>query len=297
MIVFLANHNATKTVIWWSGHDTVNQTSFAYVNRYFTGDDPDVGELTNGLLTLEFNSGFRVDSTVGDETCEATFMRINDEGSVYGSSLAYVITEGVVRDVIHQEAEWSGGAAGCPNLYAHIVLTLPANSTYYTYQLRLMFIESEQSRTITDLCPIKLNVLTGQQQTENGTSNDYPVVSDVTGLFYNQSGASWEHHWSQFSSGTQGGGIMFTDLDNQKLYAFDPIAGDTTGALKVSSGRIIELLPVTMNPVSFDYAYDITWNGAVVTFDDTTPIYKDDGGTKTGLWIIVEHPPIISVTT
>jgi hypothetical protein len=65
----------------------------------------------------------------------------------------------------------------------------------------------------------------------------------------------------------------------------------------VSSGRIIELLPVTMNPVSFDYAYDITWNGAVVTFDDTTPIYKDDSGTKTGLWIIVEQPPTISVTT
>jgi hypothetical protein len=41
---------------------------------------------------------------------------------------------------VEQEAEWNNGPTDCPNLYANIVLTLPANATYYTYQLRIMFI-------------------------------------------------------------------------------------------------------------------------------------------------------------
>jgi hypothetical protein len=32
-------------------------------------------------------------------------------------------------------------------------------------------------------------------------------------------------------------------------------------------------------------------------FDGTKPIYKDESGQKTGLWITVEYPPIIAVTT
>ena len=43
-------------------------------------------------------------------------------------------------------------------------------------------------------------------------------------------------------------------------------------------------------------AMDITWRGAVATFDDTTPIYAMDEGTPTGLWILVEYPPTITVT-
>ena len=81
-------------------------------------------------------------------------MRINNEASTYGAGLAYVIYNGPVRDIVQQEAEWNGGAVNCPNIYANIVLTLPANVTYFTYQLRLMFINSTQPRTITDLCPL-----------------------------------------------------------------------------------------------------------------------------------------------
>jgi hypothetical protein len=44
---------------------------------------------------------------------------------------------------------------------------------------------------------------------------------------------------------------------------------------------------------NFTDALDICWYGAVVTFDGTTPIYKDGNG----LWIIVEYPPTITVTT
>jgi len=91
---------------------------------------------------------------------------------------------------------------------------------------------------------------------------------------------------------------MSTDAANQMLYFFDTIAGNKTGALKVlnSSERTIELLPVSeLASANFAYALDVTWHGAVVTFDGTTPIYKEENGA--GLWLIVEYPPIITVTT
>ena len=301
MIVFLTTPKVSKVTIWWDGRDIANQTSQAYTNLYFKGDDTSAGKLTNGILTLQFESGFTVTSTVvgSSTTCTANFMRINDEASVYGSSLAYVIHHGIVRDIIHQEAEWQddarddGGAYNCPNLYAHIVLTLPANATYYTYQLRLMFIDSKQGRTITDLCPLKLTVSAGQPQTENGTLNGYPIVSNITNSFYNYSTSCWQHHWSQIISGTKGAGIMFTDEANKMLYAFDN-STIKTGALIVGT-QTIELLPITRSSVSFTSAKDITWYGAVVTFDGTTPIYNSSN--QSGLWIIVEYPPKITVAT
>lgn len=302
MVVFLANPNVSKATIWWNGSDTTTQTPYAFTNRYFKGDDTNSGILTNGILTLNvitWGGNFEIESKMGTSENTARFMRINSEWSTYGADPAYVIHHGIVRDIIHQEAEWSGGADGCPNLYAHIVLTLPANATYYTYQLRFMFVESQQDRVITDLCPVKVVASTGQPQTEDGTANGYPIVSEATGLFFNFSASTWAHHWSQFISGTRGAGIMFTDSANQMLYFFDAIAGDKTGGLKVlnSMERTIELLPVTVVPVEFEYALDITWHGAVVTFDGTTPIYKEEDGNKTGLWITVEYPPTITVTT
>jgi hypothetical protein len=305
MIVFLANSQVSKVTIWWDGSDDAIQTSNAYRNLYFN-DDPANGRLSNTRLTLNFKSGFAVDSTVGNITTTATFMRVNGKTPTYGSNLAYIIYNGIVRDIIHQEAEWSGGitSPSCPNVYSQIVLTLPANVTYYTYQLRLMFINSTQSRTITELCPINLSSSSiNQLQTENGTLNGLPLTVNTTSgynSFYNFSDGTWAHHWSQFISGTgTGGGIMFTDMANQKLYAFDAIAGNRTGALNVTStsGGKIELLPVTRYQVQFNYAFDVTWHGAVATFDSTkTPIYKLQGSTPTGLWITVEYPPTITVT-
>jgi uncharacterized protein (UPF0333 family) len=298
MLVFLANSNVSKVTIWWNGSDTATQTPYAFVNRYFTGDDPSSGLLTNGILRLQFGSGFTVTSTVGTSSATANYMRINNDPSEYGSSLAYAITWGVVRDVIHQEAEWGDGATNCPNLYAHIVLTLPANVTYYTYQLRLMFVNSSQARTITTLTPIRLTGLTGTAMTENGTASGYPLVTNGTGTFYNSSSSLWAHHWSQFISTSKGAGIMFNDAGNQMLYFFDSIAANKTGALKpdTSQGRI-ELLPITITQVGFTYALDVMWYGAVVTFDGTTPIYKQQGGNTYGLWIIVESPPTVAVIT
>jgi hypothetical protein len=303
MLVFLVNSKVSKVTVWWNGSDTAIQTSYAYINKYFTVDTVQ-RTLTNGILNLkiDFSSdSFKVVSTIGASTSTAEFMRINNDVADYGGSEpAYTITSGTVRDVIHHEVEWGGGgitSPSCPNVYAHIVLTLPANATYYTYQLRFMFVQSQQSRTITDLCPIKLTTSINQLQTENGTANGFPIVSSATGTFYNSSTSTWAHHWSQMISGTRGAGIMFTDDANKMLYVFDS-STSKTGALRVdSSARTIELLPVVRSSVQFTYSKDVIWNGAVVTFDGTRPIYEEQGGNKTGLWITVEHPPTITVTT
>ena len=298
MLVFLANRDVSKTTIWWDGRDNATQTSYAYRNRYFTGDNPSTGILTNGILTLRFGSEFTVTSTMGSSTCTANFMRINNKNPTYGSNLAYIIHHGVVRDVIHQEAEWSGGIPNCPDVYSQIILTLPANVTYYTYKLRLIFVPTQQNRIITNLCPIKLTMQNGQSMTENGTASNYPIVSNSSGSYYNYSVSRWAHHWSQFISGNKGAGIMFTDAANRKLYVFDSIAGSKTGALKVTSASFtIELLPVALAQASFKYALDVSWSGAVATFDGTKPIYTVQSGTKTGLWILVEIPPTIKITT
>jgi hypothetical protein len=304
MLVFLATPSVQKVTIWWNGSDMAAQTPLAYTNRYFTGDNEASGVLTNGILTLQFVGNFQVNSTVGTSTCNAKFMRVNGQDSTYGSGKpAYVITKGIVRDVVHQEAEFSGGVTNCPNFYAHIVLTLPANTTFYTYQLRVMFVQSQQNRTITELRPIRtVTYPTSQPQTENGTANGYPIVSNATDVsFYNQSTQCWAHHWSQFISGTKGSGIMYRDSANVGLYSFDSKAASKTGTLKVSTNtgeRKIEFAPITMTTVyNFTSALDVIWYGAVVTFDGTTPIYKEQSGTKTGLWITVECPPTISIST
>jgi hypothetical protein len=195
----------------------------------------------------------------------------------------------------------------CPNVYSQIIVELPANATYYTYETRLMFMNSTQKRSITDLCPVQLGAINSTVVTaitENGTDlNGYPLVSvsNSTALFYNSSSSYsfTPHHWSQFnSSASSGTGIMFTDDANRQLYYFDSIAGTPTGALKVNvTSSTVELLPVTINPVSFTYPLDISWHGAIVTFrNGTTPIYTLNAGKATGLWILVEYPPSLTIT-
>jgi hypothetical protein len=297
MLVFLANPRLTEVTVWWNGSDVATQTPYAYTNRYFN-DSPTANTLSNGLLKLQLiNPGsFTFTSTVGGSSVTTNFMRVNQIWSTYGSDFpAYVVYNGIVRDIIRQEPEWGGGVSGCPDFYGYIVLTLPANATYYTYQLSLIFLNTQKSRAITDLLLIRLTGLTGQSQVENGTASGYPTVSNATGLYYNASSV-WQHHWSQFVQGTRGAGIMFTDDSNQKLYTFDSIAGNKTGALSAdASNRAIGLMPVTTAQAKFNNSMNVIWYGAVVTFDGTTPIYNNSD--KTGLWMLMERPPIINVST
>ena len=439
MLVFEINYNVTSVRIWWDGRDSANQTSYAYTDKYFTKDNTANGVLTNTITTLNISSDFVITSTVGGTSSTTDFMQIDNDTPTYGSGPDYVIYNGIVRDIVQQEAEWTdgigpplyvdsfnntnhqwttsgtspylnngnsyiyashngyiegwfgfqnltlpsfaqlfsvnfychstgddyfafqlydghktygwynvtglptntntygwvsydvpnvitsmqqlnnlkiqikyvqvGGSAStvyiqtcqlhvitCPNVYSQIVVTLPANATYYTVASRTIFLNSLQNRSINDLCPISLTVPAGQAETENGTISGSPKVSSSTGLFYNRSQTTWAHHWSEFISGTTGAGIMFTDSTNRELYAFDHIGGTKTGALEVSNsgGNTIELLPVTMASVQFKSALDITWYAAIVNFASTEPIYPSSG--SIGLWVLVEAPPTVAIS-
>jgi hypothetical protein len=299
MVVFLVNTHVSAFTLWWNGSDQAIQTPLAASSTYFTGDNPSSHTLTNGILTLSVSTDgkFTVTSSTGSgSTCTTSYMRVNNQASTYGAGEAYVIYHGVVRDIIQQEAEWSNGITNCPNLYSNIVLTLPANATYFTYQLNFMFMNSQQTRTISDLCPIALSSSIGQLQTENGTILGDPVIVNGTQTLGKSSGI-WAHHWSQFTDGIKGAGIMFTDQANQMLYTFDAMSPATTrGALKAdSTAQAISILPVTLNQVSFQTPEDITWYGAVATFDGSTlPIYGGYG--LPGLWVLAELPPTLTIS-
>jgi hypothetical protein len=314
MLVFEINDNVTSFRILWDGRDSTNQTSYATTDRYFKQDNTQNGTLRNGILKLVITN-FVITSTIGtSSSVTANFMRVNEYEPQYGSEMAYIITKGIVRDIVQQEAEWgtsttspNGGVPNCPNLYSQIVITLPANATYYTYALRTIFVNSSQSRTVSDLSPIQLSISysgTGRTLTENGTnSSGYPYVSSKTTLFYNFTSSSyetgWAHHWSEFiQNNNNGAGLMFTNASNFGLYAFDKIANAKTGALSVTNQTqkaAIEVDPVTSRgSASFQYPLDLTWYGAVVNFYGTEPIYPSSG--NLGLWVIVEDPPTVTLS-
>ena len=306
MIVFEVSPSVSHLTLWWNGSDTAVQPSAAYADTYFSADNSGAATLSNGNMTLQFsypNGVFQVTATVGQVTSTADFMRINaDHPSIGSGSPAYIIQKGAVRDIVQEESEWGGGVTNCPNVYSQMVITLPANATYYTYQLRLIFINSSIFRYINDISPIQLTTSVSQPQamTENGTINGIPNVTNGTGLFFNYgfSNGTWTaHHWSQLiNSGLQGAGIMFTDSANQELYTFDLFAGTPTGALNVNNNApSIELDPVTsLGSVAFSTPLDVTWYGAVATFSGTNPIYSNSGNSA-GLWPLVEQPPTITV--
>jgi hypothetical protein len=310
MLVFLVNHTVQKVTLWWDGQDTATQTSYAWKNRYFVNDDtsdPEDAFLSNGILDLTVYAGgsaFTVTSTLGTSTNTAEFMRINGRDPMYGDDPKYVIYNGVVRDIVQAEAEWSGGISDCPNVYGQIYLTLPAKATYYTYALRLIFVNSAQSRILDEIRAIRLTASpggsgSGECITENRTIGGFPVRSYDEGLFYNfsDSQTAWAHHWTEFMRGNRGSGIMFTNNSNFKLYTFDSIAGQKAGALYVDkyysdTRAYLDFKPVAQFQASFTDPLDVTWHGAVVNFEDE-PIYQSSD--ETGLWVMVEHPPIVAV--
>ena len=262
MLVFLVNNSVNEITLWWDGNDTAIQTHYAWENFYFDDvlTDPDNGQLSNDLIDLAVEitgspPRFVVTSTVGESTSTAEFLRINAESPIFWADTSYIIYNGTVRDIIQQEPEYGGGVSGCPNFYTQIVVTLPAKATYYTYSLRTIFVDSSQSRTITDLSALQLSGewVTGAltSLTEDGTSGAYPTVTETytgsTDQFDNSSSSGgWEHHWSEYILGNSGGGIMFANRSNFNLYYFDDRAGDYTGALSVTN----EYSPTWTTPLS-----------------------------------------------
>ena len=295
MLVFLVNDNVSEVTLWWDGNDTAIQTSYARQNN-FSGDVSDTYHisLSNGKISINVNidsANLAVTSSDGSTSSKAEFLRINGERPVFHAGTSCVIYNGSVRAILQQEPEYSSG--GATDLYSQLILTLPANTTYYTYTSRIIFVDSTQDRTVDDLSVVQLSAFAGTPLTENGTLGGYPITSSSTGSFYNQSLSSRDHHWSQFISSSSGAGVMFRDMDNQ-LYPFDRIFGSDTGAIVVNDlgTRSIEVNPVDLDSVEFKYSLDLAWYGAVVTFSGE-PIYPDSG--YNGLWVMVEHPPTVTV--
>jgi hypothetical protein len=314
MLVFLVNNNIDEVTVWWDGNDTAIQTPYAWQNVYFNDDvltDPDNGQLSNGLVDLTVavvrdpppygDPKFRVTSTMGASTSTAEFLRINSESPIFWADTAYVIYDGVVRDIVQQEPEYDDGAAACPNFYTQIVLTLPANATYYTYALRTIFVDSTQSRTITDLSAVQLSGewVVGELMslTENGTAGGYPVLVETstgsTDLFCNSSSPEgWQHHWSEYVLGDSGGGLMFTNRSNFDLYSFDDLAGDYTGSLKVTS----EYNPFWTTPTSvYDRCGQDGGHPASNTIDGNTNSYWRHSATENH-WITFDMGETIPIS-
>jgi hypothetical protein len=291
MLVFLVNNEVEKITVWWDGNDTATQTSYAQQEN-FNGDVSDTYHvsLSNGIIDLDVDidsARLSVTSTAGP-TSEAEFLRINGERPVFHAGTSCVIYNGSVRTILQQEPEYSSG--GATDLYSQLILTLPLNTNYYTYTSRIIFVDTTQDRTIDDLSVVQLSNLVGTPITENGTLAIYPNPSYSTGSFYDCSPTGWDHHWSQFVLGPAGAGVMFTDSNNEQLYAFDSVIGADTGAIVVenTTSNYIEVNPVEINPVSFDSSRDLTWYGAVVTFTSESIYHSGD---DVGLWVMVEHPP------
>ncbi|MDQ1278761.1 MAG: hypothetical protein QG670_21 [Thermoproteota archaeon] len=305
MIVFLLNHHVSKTTIWWDGQDTAIQTSYTQTNQYFQNDNPDSGILTNGKLILDLSDSQNVRATVNGVTSRVEFLRINGRTPVYGSGISYTIHHGIIRDVTQQEAEWAGGITDCPDIYSKIVMTLPANATYYTFTVQTIFVTSNVNRTLTDLSAIQLVADRGNALTEDGVIDGKPRAATSPSEFYN-GGTAWAHHWSEYlDSNNKGAGIMFTNTTNIQLYSFDNFAVDKTGVIDITqSSKRIEMNPIKRSSVrNFQNEYVISWSGAVVVFgsgnsDETIYPYANNyiyssSTLYKGLWIIVEHPPAI----
>jgi len=259
MIVFLIDHTIKNVTIWWDGRDTAKQTPYASKRNF----NDKILEISGVKKAVLFNNVIQMNITYGNgnfyietSTSRADFMRINGHNAKFGASPSFPVINGTVRDIIQQEAEWADYKdEGFPNTYAQIVLTLPANTTYYTYSLRLILVNAStcpENRTIDDLTPIivssywKMNM---QILTENGTINGIPVAAETsigTYMFYNFSDGKWEHHWSQFNSSDGGAGIIFRDLSNLNLYAFDALAGQSSGALTITTKQTAWITPISV---------------------------------------------------
>ena len=323
MIVFLIDHTIKNVTIWWGGRDSAEQTSYATQENFDDkivkiSDEESKAVLNNGVITMEIyygNGKFYVETS----TSTANFMKINGQFASFHASPSFPIINGTVRDIVQQEPEWNEYQDDWefPNTYSQIVLTLPANTTYYTYSIRTIFVNAStcpENRILSNLVLIKIESEwlwnTGLSViTENGTIAGLPVTAEIgvgTYKFYNYSDGTWEHHWSEYIRNGKGAGVMFTDSSNMKLYTFDDIAGGKTGAVRVSvitwmssedPKVIIEICPVANSnfPASFDYPLDLIWHGAVVTFDGTDLIYDPQSADKVGLWVLVEHPPAVQI--
>lgn len=309
MIVFQVDHTYTHVKIWWDGKSSA--TPSTQTSPFI--DNPASHTLNNGkiLMNTDLPYGGKTEiktsippSGGASASVTATFFRFNvNKLPVYGSDLSFVITNGIVRDIIQQEPEFSGGIPGTSDTLTHIVITLPAGTTYYTYKLRALFLGTTQPRTLTELNVLSIDpwtsVDTYTKKTENGVDDSNnpitPLPAPSLANYYGRNDGAGVHRWSELiDSNNRGAGILMHNSALGKLYEFDYDAPIAYRSYIWNDGTKIEINPVR-NGVSATFLTrtDITLNGAVVLFDgtsSTSPIFNRSTDTQ-GLSLMVDKPP------
>jgi hypothetical protein len=192
--------------------------------------------------------------------------------------------------------------SACPDLYTHLVITLPAKANYYTYKLRTIFLETTLTRNINNLQILSLavnsaNPVAGTQYTEDDIDGGLPGVSTGT-LITDGDPLDYAPHWSEFRDVSNNCvGTFFTNTNNDQLFYFNTPTRNT-GAIEIASKNIY-LRPVrsTLPVNGLQSATDLTWNGAIAvsgTGQGRNTVYYP-GSSPTGLWILVEKLPTITV--
>ena len=309
MIVFQIDYTYTNVKIWWDGKSSAlpsTQTS-PFI------DNAASHTLNNGkiLMNTDLPYGGRNEIKTSippsggtSASVTATFFRFNtNKFPVYGSDLSYVIINGVVRDIIQQEPEFSGGISGTSDTLTHIVITLPAGTTYYTYKLRALFLATTQPRTLTELSVLSIDPWTSidayTKRTENGVdgSNNptIPLPAPGTANYYGRNDGAGVHRWSELiDANNRGAGILMHNSALDKLYEFDYIAPTAYRGYVWNDGTKIEINPVKNgSPATFQTRTDLTLNGAIVLFDgtaSTSPIFGRSTDSN-GLSLMADKPP------
>jgi hypothetical protein len=159
-----------------------------------------------------------------------------------------------------------------PSIYYNIIITLPANATYYTFKITNLILSNTNGININNLTPLKLKVsetsykyamknLVGSTMTVNNTVKNY-----------GSDGMDKQHRFVEYMSttgGYKGGGLFITNTTNDNLYFFDN--STYRGAIALTSSEI-NFSPIYLNPVNnYKKASTVIWEGAVLLFNSALP--------------------------
>lgn len=307
MIAFLVNHNVSDITIWWVDNDDAKQTEKAWKNIYFN-DDPthsvlqSVDKDNNNLMKIDFSkwapSKNYFKTSYKTTSVNSQLGLTNNTSPLFPSLPIYIVYNGVIRDIVTQAAVVDTIDSSVSTIYYNYVITLPANCTYYTYQVTNIMLSTERNRIINSLNVISITIPTSVDKYIMKILTG--VVMEVDGPTVNSPYSHGDHRWIEYIEGGTtyiGGGILMMSETSEKLYIFDAdVSPQYTGEIIV--GDEINLSPISHTPLEDYKQYSrVTWYGAVMLFDSTsksdTIYYKDSDGVY-GLYAMVVYPPTIS---
>ena len=307
MIVFLVNHHVSDITIWWVDDDSANQTRYAIDNKYFN-DDINSNVLVSNVRGSPFKLDFKqwnapnyyfttdykgviVDSYLG---------LTNSTSPVFPSGMTYVIYNGVVRDIVMQMAIVDTLDNSIPTIYYNYVIMLPANCTYYTYQITNTMLSTTRNRKVNDLSFLKIKITNNNlKYIMTDLDNNKMEVANPTTFPAQYKGINrWVEYMDYTHSIYKGAGILMMQESVDKIFKFDQdISPLSTGRVNLVSSDI-QLSPVLLFPLTHYTQYSqVTWHGAVMSFSSNSPydtIYYNDAGILKGLYSMVVYPPKVS---